>query len=534
MALPHLSIEAVVIEANGLPPANTATATAMINATGLNRTCTAPASSASAWGSVLQMHVAYQSTVGIIEIELNDSEAPRAAENFRMLAHMGCYDGVTFHRVIDGFVLQGGDIECGREGADCPVGTGGHAAMFHGLCDGMANFTGCTDPAQQTLPEESSADLSHVPFALSMANAGMNTGGSQFFIVDNGSNPTHLDHTPGKDCRNASCHTIFGHVVGGMVHVDAISQVPTISPYSTPVDAVLILGFTALTMDSVEAEQPVDLAAAFTDLRLEQVLRQSNATIATMDFTLNNSGDWVGNVSYAATYGGQALTDVNGHLLVEASGIYTGGMEVDITDLEMGSNLCFIFTYADGLDPSGWDAWDRPSQTCLTLSDVGVDLAAAFTDLRLEQVLRQSNATIATMDFTLNNSGDWVGNVSYAATYGGQALTDVNGHLLVEASGIYTGGMEVDITDLEMGSNLCFIFTYADGLDPSGWDAWDRPSQTCLTLSDVGVDPGTDGTETDIGTPSEVVPGFGMGAALIGLGLAGLGRRSSRSENEII
>ena len=116
--------------------------------------------------------------------------------------------------------------------------------------------------------------------------------------MDNGSNPTHLDHAPGKDCRNASCHTIFGHVVGGMMHVDAISQVPTISPYSTPVDAVLILGFTALTMDSVEAEQPVDLAVtAFTDLRLEQVLRQSNATIATMNFTLNNSGAWVGNVS---------------------------------------------------------------------------------------------------------------------------------------------------------------------------------------------------------------------------------------------
>ena len=133
---------------------------------------------------------------------------------------------------------------------------------------------GRTDPAQQTLPEESSADLSHVPFALSMANAGMNTGGSQFFIVDNGSNPTHLDHAPGKDCRNASCHTIFGHVVGGMMHVDAISQVPTTSPYSTPVDAVLILGFTAMTMDSVEAEQPVDLAKCFTDLRLEQVLRQ--------------------------------------------------------------------------------------------------------------------------------------------------------------------------------------------------------------------------------------------------------------------
>ena len=420
MVFPHLSIEAVVIEANGLPPASTATATAMVNATGLNRTCNAPASSASAWGSVLQMHVAYQSTVGIIEIELNDSEAPRAAENFRMLAHMGCYDGVTFHRVIDGFVLQGGDIECGREGSDCSAGTGGHAAMFHGLCDGVANVTGCTDPSQQTLPEESSADLTHVPFALSMANAGMNTGGSQFFIVDNGSNPTHLDHTPGKDCRNASCHTIFGHVVGGMMHVDAISQVPTISPYSTPVDAVLILGFTAMTMDSVEAEQPVDLAAA-------------------------------------------------------------------------------------------------------------------FTDLRLEQVLRQSNATIATMNFTLNNSGAWVGNVSYAATYGGQALTDVDGHLLVDTSGIFAGGMEVDITDLEVGSNLCFSFTYADGLDPSGWDAWDRPSQTCLTLSDVGVDPGANGTESDIGTPSEVVPGFGMGAALIGLSLAGLGRRSSsRSENEII
>ena len=61
------------------------------------------------------MHVAYQSTVGIIEIELNDSEAPRAAENFRMLAHMGCYDGVTFHRVIDGFMIQGGKAKPGTK-----------------------------------------------------------------------------------------------------------------------------------------------------------------------------------------------------------------------------------------------------------------------------------------------------------------------------------------------------------------------------------------------------------------------------------
>ncbi|HIK78403.1 MAG TPA: hypothetical protein EYG04_03275, partial [Candidatus Poseidoniales archaeon] len=70
------------------------------------------------------------STENLIDFELNYDEAPIHAQNFALLAEMGCYDGTIFHRVIDGFMVQGGDFTNGD-------GTGGHAASWQGYCNGV-------------------------------------------------------------------------------------------------------------------------------------------------------------------------------------------------------------------------------------------------------------------------------------------------------------------------------------------------------------------------------------------------------------
>lgn len=150
---------------------------------------------------------------GTITIELFPDDAPKHVENFEMLVRGGDYDGVAFHRVIDGFMVQGGDFTNGD-------GTGGHAAKYYGYCDGQPSTACENDPDQWTVPDEADNGLTHRPGALSMAKtSAANTGGSQFFLVDRDSNPSHLD----------GVHTVFGQVTSGMDHVDSISQVPTSS-----------------------------------------------------------------------------------------------------------------------------------------------------------------------------------------------------------------------------------------------------------------------------------------------------------------
>ena len=125
-------------------------------------------------------------THGAIEIELFDDAAPKTVENFRKLAGDGFYDGLTFHRVIKDFMIQGG----------CPQGTG----------TGGPGYTF----------EDEFNDHKVVRGALAMANAGPNTNGSQFFIVT-------TDAAPWLDGK----HTVFGEVTSGMDVVDAIEAVPT-------------------------------------------------------------------------------------------------------------------------------------------------------------------------------------------------------------------------------------------------------------------------------------------------------------------
>jgi peptidyl-prolyl cis-trans isomerase B (cyclophilin B) len=130
-------------------------------------------------------HATIHTTEGAVSVELFDEDAPKTVENFTKLAGEGFYDGITFHRVIPDFMVQGG----------CPRGdgTGGPGYEF----------------------EDEQNEHHVVRGALAMANRGPNTNGSQFFIVT-------TEAAPWLDGK----HTVFGRVSDGMDVVDAISQAP--------------------------------------------------------------------------------------------------------------------------------------------------------------------------------------------------------------------------------------------------------------------------------------------------------------------
>ncbi|MDO7905119.1 peptidylprolyl isomerase [Paenibacillus sp. JX-17] len=119
---------------------------------------------------------------GVVEIEFLPEEAPNTVANFEKLANSGFYNGLSFHRVIPGFVAQGG----------CPNGTGTGGPGYTIDCETATNTT------------------KHERGVLSMAHAGRNTGGSQFFIVY--APQPHLD----------GVHTVFGKVTKGMELIDDV------------------------------------------------------------------------------------------------------------------------------------------------------------------------------------------------------------------------------------------------------------------------------------------------------------------------
>jgi peptidyl-prolyl cis-trans isomerase B (cyclophilin B) len=137
--------------------------------------------------NLLKMTTATLTTkYGDMKIEFFDADAPKTVENFVRLSKSGFYDGVTFHRVLPDFVVQGGD----------PTGTGAGGPGYKIDCE----LTG--------------ENQYHDRGVLSMAHAGRNTGGSQFFICHSRNNTAHLD-------RN---HTCFGKVVENVDIVDQIRQ----------------------------------------------------------------------------------------------------------------------------------------------------------------------------------------------------------------------------------------------------------------------------------------------------------------------
>ena len=165
-----------------------------------------------------------------IEIELYHDLAPIHTDNMRSLAQAGMYDNVTFHRIIDNFMIQGGDFENND-------GTGGYAAHWYGYCDGqyMSNSADCDSETLYTLPDEADNGLRHLPCMVSMAKTSQpNTGGSQFFIMP--------DDITEHDWLNG-VHTVFGKVTSGCEHVTTLSEVET-GAYDRPVIPVIITSAT--------------------------------------------------------------------------------------------------------------------------------------------------------------------------------------------------------------------------------------------------------------------------------------------------
>uniref|UniRef100_UPI0040485627 peptidylprolyl isomerase n=2 Tax=Roseivirga sp. TaxID=1964215 RepID=UPI0040485627 len=127
-----------------------------------------------------------QTEKGVMKVEFFEKDAPNTVKNFTDLAKKGFYDGLTFHRVIPNFVIQGG----------CPNGIGNGGPGYKIDC------------------ELNGDNQYHDRGVLSMAHAGRNTGGSQFFVCHSRDNTAHLD-------RN---HTCFGKVVEGLDVIDQIKQ----------------------------------------------------------------------------------------------------------------------------------------------------------------------------------------------------------------------------------------------------------------------------------------------------------------------
>jgi cyclophilin family peptidyl-prolyl cis-trans isomerase len=156
----------------------------------------------------------FDTSMGTFKVELFTDLAPITTKNFIDLSKKEFYNGVIFHRVIDNFMIQGGD----------PTGTGRGGPGY-------------------SIPDEFAAELKHdKPGILSMANAGPNTGGSQFFVT--------LVPTPWLDGR----HAIFGTVVEGMEIVSAIGSTKT-GPGDKPVEDVVIK---KLTIEEKAPAEPVE------------------------------------------------------------------------------------------------------------------------------------------------------------------------------------------------------------------------------------------------------------------------------------
>ncbi len=167
--------------------------------------------------STAQTQITFHTNYGDFTVEVREDLVPITAGNFIDLVDTGFYDGIIFHRIIDGFMIQGGD----------PLGTGFGGPGY-------------------TIPDEFHEDMLHDSAGvISMANAGPNTGGSQFFIT--------LDSTKWLD----SAHAVFGYVVEGMDVVFTIGAVQT-DLNDRPVDSVV--------MDSLRKVIPVDTTVSIDHL----------------------------------------------------------------------------------------------------------------------------------------------------------------------------------------------------------------------------------------------------------------------------
>lgn len=179
--------------------------------------------------------VEMNTTMGTISIKLFPELAPKTVENFLTHSKNGYYDGIIFHRIIKDFMIQGGD----------PTGTGMGGESIYG----------------STFEDEFNPELMNLRGALSMANAGPGTNGSQFFIVQASSVPANMlkqmkDYEYPEQVINAYAeqggtpwldgkHTVFGQVVNGMDVIDAMADVAK-NAQDKPLEEISITGITVV------------------------------------------------------------------------------------------------------------------------------------------------------------------------------------------------------------------------------------------------------------------------------------------------
>ena len=150
------------------------------------------------------MEAIIKTNKGEMKVELFGNDAPKTVENFTKLATDGFYDGLKWHRVLPDFVIQGG-CPNSKDGASGMAGTGGPGYQIDCELDGGNQY--------------------HDSGVLSMAHAGRNTGGSQFFVCHSRNNTAHLDGN----------HTCFGKVIDGLEVIDEIRE-------GDSIDTIQIIG----------------------------------------------------------------------------------------------------------------------------------------------------------------------------------------------------------------------------------------------------------------------------------------------------
>jgi cyclophilin family peptidyl-prolyl cis-trans isomerase len=296
---------------------------------------------------VLQSGVDYRAilctSAGPVYVDLFESVAPETVNNFVFLAENGYYNNTTFHRVIEGFMAQGGDPTA--------TGSGGPGYQFKDEFAGFLNFDR--------------------PGLLAMANAGANTNGSQFFIT---TAPTpHLDYQ----------HTIFGEVLDGQASVDAIElrDPATATTPGTTLDTVLIVtdpSMVAADVPALETATTADLQAA-----LDNAHAQVSDPLA-VDADLSGVLDLAATVAQfpeAVQADAQTMLDANGFDARVRSSISNAGCAFDQAGW---GNLGFTLdVYADaasaaaaiasgvydaaltaeGLAPGSVEGWTQPIYT---------------------------------------------------------------------------------------------------------------------------------------------------------------------------
>ncbi len=216
-----------------------------------------------------QTVVTFYTTLGDFEVELYDAQMPITVGNFLSLVDQEFYDGIIFHRVIKNFVAQGGD----------PTGTGSGGPGY-------------------TIPDEFHPDLSNVEMTLAMANAGPNTGGSQFFI--NLKDNIFLDYDKPP---LSSAHPVFGIVISGWDVVELIENVP-VNGNDRPITPV-VMNMVRVTQplainefdtntssftiypNPVTTESIIDINSKTTAMTLFSIVSVNGAVLASQNIQLN-------------------------------------------------------------------------------------------------------------------------------------------------------------------------------------------------------------------------------------------------------